>query len=308
MKKQLLLLISLLLPLISGCNEKPSETTNSESTQETTNVYKESDYSKKLNNISYLIGYVEWPFESDYYLSNLFNYDVVIMEYKEEKNYYTCAYMAEEDINKINDYKGMGRFLDNAPLFSGINAYHYKRFEMNDMNDINLKPIKWYEIPKDEKIPGTIGDYTLTMITSEVVYNVYDINGKLLKEQSVFYEQFYHNRYREFYKDKRVLGVIKNIHQRIVKEDYFKKVIVKENDCIDGDHFSKNILFHGQEIELIDGIEYVSVFDTTIRNKETEIDITNSYSYIEETIDEYPYKKYYFKLEDILSFVKSFKN
>lgn len=308
MKKQLLLLISLLLPLISGCDEKPSETTNSESTQETTNVYKESDYSKKLNNISYLIGYVEWPFESDYYLSNLVNYDVVIMEYKEEKNYYTCAYMAEEDINKINDYKGMGRFLDNAPLFSGINAYHYKRFEMNDMNDINLKPIKWYEIPKDEKIPGTIGDYTLTMITSEVVYNVYDINGKLLKEQSVFYEQFYHNRYREFYKDKRVLGVIKNIHQRIVKEDYFKKVIVKENDCIDGDHFSKNILFHGQEIELIDGIEYVSVFDTTIRNKETEIDITNLYDYIEETIDEYPYKKYYFKLEDILSFIKSFKN
>ena len=53
MKKQLLLLISLLLPLISGCDEKPSETTNSESTQETINVYKESDYSKKLNNISY---------------------------------------------------------------------------------------------------------------------------------------------------------------------------------------------------------------------------------------------------------------
>lgn len=308
MKKQLLLLISLLLPLISGCDEKPSETTNSESTQETFNVYKESDYSKKLNNISYLIGYVEWPFESDYYLSNLVDDDVVIMEYKEEKNYYTCAYMAEEDINKINGYIGTGRFLDNAPLFSGINAYHYKRFEMNDMNDINLKPIKWYEIPKDEKIPEIIGDYTLTMITSEVVYNVYDINGKLLKEQSVFYEQFSHNRYREFYKDKKVLGVIKNIHNRIVKEDYFKKVIVKENDCIDGDHFSKNILFNGQEIELIDGIEYVSVFDTTIRNKETEIDITNSYSYIEETIDEYPYKKYYFKLEDILSFIKSFKN
>ena len=55
MKKQLLLLISLLLPLISGCDEKPSETTNSESTQETINVYKESDYSKKLNNISFLI-------------------------------------------------------------------------------------------------------------------------------------------------------------------------------------------------------------------------------------------------------------
>lgn len=305
MKKQLLLLISLLLPLISGCDEKPSETTNSESTQETINVYKESDYSKKLNNISYLIGYVEWLLECDYNLSQLVNYDVVIMEYKEEKNYYTCAYMAEEDINKINDYIGTGRFLDNAPLFSGINSCHYKRFEMND---INLKLIKWYEIPKDEEIPETIGDYTLTMITSEVVYNVYDINGKLLKEQSVFYEQFSHNIYQEFYKDKRVLGIIKNIHNRIIKEDYFKKVIVKENNCIDGDDFSKNILFHVQEIELIDNIEYVSVFDTTIRNKETEIDITNFYSYIEETIDEYPYKKYYFKLEDILSFVKSFKN
>lgn len=305
MKKQLLLLISLLLPLISGCDEKLSETTNSESTQETIKVYKESDYSKKLNNISYLIGYVEWPFECDYNLSQLVNYDVVIMDFHEEKNYYTCAYMAEEDINKINGYIGMNRFLENAPLFSGINAYHYKRFVMND---INLKPIKWYEIPKDEEIPETIRDYTLTMITSEVVYNVYDINGKLLKEQSIFYEQFSHNRYQELYKDKKVLGIIKNIHNRIIKEDYFKKVIVKENDCVDGDDFSKNILFNGQEIELIDDIEYVSVFDTTIRNKETEIDITNLYDYIEETIDEYPYKRYYFKLEDILSFVKSFKN
>ena len=49
MKKQLLLLVSLLLPLISGCGSQVSE----EPTLEIVYNYKESEYSQHLNAIKY---------------------------------------------------------------------------------------------------------------------------------------------------------------------------------------------------------------------------------------------------------------
>ena len=307
MKNKLILLVSMLLPLVSGCGDKPTTVPTNEQTSEIVFNYKESDFTEILNNIHYFLGYKELPVECDYNLAQLVTYNPIIMELSEVKNYYTCAYIHNDDLKIIEESSSCGRFLENSPLFSGINALHFRKYETRIYSkETTMQDTIWYEIPKSEEIPKTIGDYTLSMITNETVYSVYDLDGNLLKNQTVFFENYFHEIYDEIYKDKKRLGIIRRIHNDFFgkNEEYINNLIVRDINTIHGSELYEYSLYQGQLIELINQTKYISVYNPKLIIHKNEFDLSSIYEFVEEKTSIYPYKKYYFKLSDIISFIK----
>ena len=231
MKKQLLLLVSLLLPIISGCGSQVSEEPTAEPTLtptvEPTTIptveptdeptseptveptpeivynYNESEYSDILNYIP-LIPYGDPMPECDVELGNLiYGKNQVLFQHNGKYDeYYTCAYINDKDAEFIKESSnkpyGYNDFYI-SPRFAGINLSYinYIAFE----NSVRLSKrytfnkLKWYEIPIEDEIPQKINGYSLILISRGKHFDYYDLDNNYLYSKPMFIEQPNHDLY-----------------------------------------------------------------------------------------------------------------
>ena len=93
MKNKIVLLVSMLLPLISGCGENPTTEPTNKPTSEKVFNYKESDYSNVLNK-KYSIDTLDGYPRCDVQIGNLVNgKNQVLFQYNENyDDYYNSTY------------------------------------------------------------------------------------------------------------------------------------------------------------------------------------------------------------------------
>ena len=204
MKNKLILLVSMLLPLISGCGEKPTPEptveptveptpdTTIEPTPEILYNYKESKYSHFFN---------EYEFPGSPEFGNSVNFTE--LENKLEKfyildintvseDYYLCGYMPIDAIEIINNSGGNQPF---GNSFAGIESLYLKYqccyFDSAESKEkLSPYPLKWYEIPKTEDIPTQIDNMKLIMISSVYYASYYSfIDNKLYRTIPFFVEE-----------------------------------------------------------------------------------------------------------------------
>ena len=153
-----------------------------------------------------------------------------------------------------------------------------------------------YEIPIEDEIPQKINDYTLILISRGKLFDYFDLDNNYLYSKPIFIEQPNHElynvefeseqlkKYWEYMKDYQVKNNLTNVE---------KKYIVNFESSIfqfryNGQSVYEHLTWAGQEIEIIDNIEYISI----------KYSLTDRYEYF---IDgEY----IYYKLSDIISFIK----
>lgn len=330
MKNKIILLVSMLLPLISGCGEKPTaeptveptleptiEPTlepTVEPTQEIINNYNESEYSETLNYVPYLPADDEWP-TCDVELSNLlYGENQVLFQHNGDYDeHYTCAYISDVDAKFISEtsvipYDFGYNDLSISRYFAGINLAYlnyiaYKNyFRYSKKHKFNV--LKWYEIPINEEIPKNINGYSLILISRGKHFDYYDLNNNYLYSKPMFIEQPNHDLYNvtfESMDQEDNLTLMKEFQISLdEKTSINKKYIINFDfsyvqDRQNGQSLYDILLFEGQEIETIDNIEYIS------------LKYSNINKYLPDKYEYFINGEYiYYKLSDIISYIKEY--
>ena len=197
MKNKLILLVSMLLPLVSSCGEKPTAEPTPEPTieptieptQEIVYNYNESMHTdmsssmyKTADSIEPLVNrWIGFSTFKSYTLDD-FSYFKVSGE---KFDYYTCGYMKNEIYDKLSEYTYTpwirGEFgIDNS-------LAKYERFLT--YQEKNENPIKWYDVKIDSTIPFEIDGHTLVIINSLVKMDVFDFNDNYLNSFIIMHEK-----------------------------------------------------------------------------------------------------------------------
>ena len=337
MKNKLILLVSMLLPLVSSCGEKPAIEPTIEPTQQPTVEptieptveptveptpeivynYKESEYSEILNSLKCSKNFFGEPLsETSYINEDIHKKDHSIIQYSGDKcsDYYLCAYIYHDDLELMKSYI----YGNNPPIYAlassisyPVNSFNILRgvdgsFVMMNhfLNDYNVKnkysdyvfkDIIWYEIPSNEEIPATIGEYDLSLISQLYYFDYYDLDRNFLGQKPYLMECRNHKTYLDLNAHpesliKRNQNTIKDIEKR---EFYLLSETYKpEPEFMDVLYKSP---FSTIKIKLIDDIEYIFI------GKETVNAIaSNKYELIK--MNDY---EYYIKLEDIIDYIKT---
>lgn len=324
MKNKIVLLVSMLLPLVSSCEEKPTlEPTVDPTVEPTTEIvynYKESEYSEELCSASIFSKGEILP-QGNSGISNFVEEESInyLMHCTgESDDYYTCAFIHESDILFMDSFiknekpipglRGYGD-LNYLAFFAGINTLFNKyssfanEIKINNLElDYTFHQIKWYEIPKGEEIPEYIGDYQLALISIGKKFDFYDLDNNFQYSKTFFIEQIkekYYNKSKNNYFSIQ-LRLFNDMQDLIkVNNKYLININRYGSQHINGDDLYRDIFFGSVMIENIEGEEYVGFFhtrydgDDDYLKKQYDYFVKNGY--------------YYFKLSDIISFIKSKK-
>lgn len=334
MKKQLLLLVSLLLPLISGCGsqvseeptieptvaptQEPTVAPTEEPTSELINNYKESEYAEILNNRVCSRNMFGSPLAYTDYINREIhkkNHSIIQFSGKKSEDYYLCAYIYHNDLEFMNSYIYEN---DNPPIEALYGPISYPVLDFNILRgvegtflmmnhfkreqevkkrypDYTLKDIMWYEIPIDEEIPTNIGEYDLSLISQIYYFNYFDLDNNLLGEKPYLMECRNHITYKKLNAHPDKL-VSNNIStiKSIEKKEKYIKAI-KYTPEIDFIDDLFEAPFSKIKIETIDGCEYIFIGDETV-----EAIGLDKYELIK--IRDY---EYYIKVVDIIDYIKT---
>ena len=317
MKNKIILLVSMLLPLISGCGEKPTpeptvaptvELTEESSPDTTIEPTPEILYNFKESKYSHFFNEYEFPGSPEF--GNSVNFTE--LENKLEKfyildintvseDYYLCGYMPIDAIEIISNSGGNQPF---GNSFAGIESLYLKYqccyFDSAESKEkLSPYPLKWYEIPKTEDIPTQIDNMKLIMISSVYYASYYSfIDNKLYRTIPFFVEEsilpYYDGKSAELLRECYEV-TLENMKDRYLVFDFGHN----ENLCfkyINGTSFAldiRNIL--GKEILVENDEEYIDFY--IFGNNEVE------YKYVElipnEKIDNMTYR---FKFSDLRNF------
>lgn len=318
MKNKIVLLVSMLLPLISGCGDKPTTVPTNEQTSEIVFNYKESDFAEILNYRECSSNMFGSPLTEGDYINhqiNSMNHSIIQFSGKKSEDYYLCAYIYHDDLEFMKSYV---YDYENPPIFDLLGSISYPELDFNEIRGVDgtflmmnhfkresevknkypdyiLKDIIWYEIPIDEEIPANIGDYDLSLISQIYYFNFFDLDNNLLGEKPYLVEIRNHPTYKNLnaHTYKLVNWNVDTINEIEKREKYIKGVkYTPEIDFIDhlfGQFTTK------MKIVLIDDCEYIFVGDETV-----EAIGPDKYELIK--INDY---KYYIKVEDIVDYIKT---
>lgn len=318
MKNKIVLLVSMLLPLVSGCGDKPTTVPTNEQTSEIVFNYKESDFTEILNYRECSSNMFGSPLAYTDYINREIhqkNHSIIQFSGKKSDDYYLCAYIYHDDLEFMKSYVYDG---ENPPIFDLLGSISYPVLDFNEIRgvdatflmmnhfkrepevkkrypDYTLKDIIWYEIPIDEEIPTNIGDYDLSLISQIYYFNFFDLDNNLLGEKPYLVEIRNHPTYKNLnaHTDKLVKWNVATINEIEKREKYIiGEKYTPEIDFID--HLFE-LPFSKIEIETIDGSEYIFIGDETI-----EAIGPDKYELIK--ISDY---KYYIKVEDIVDYIKT---
>ena len=318
MKNKIVLLVSMLLPLISGCGENPTTEPTNKPTSEIVFNYKESDFAEILNYRECRSNMYGSPLTEGDYINHQIhsmNHSIIQFSGKKSEDYYLCAYIYHDDIEFMKSYI---YDYDNPPIYGLLGSISYPELDFNEIRGVDgtflmmnhfkresevknkypdyiLKDIIWYEIPIDEEIPANIGDYDLSLISQIYYFNFSDLDNNLLGEKPYLVEIRNHPTYKKLnaHTYKLVNWNVDTINEIEKREKYIKGVkYTPEIDFIDhlfGQFTTK------MEIVLIDGSEYILVGKETVKAIGPD-----KYELIK--INDY---EYYIKVEDIVDYIKT---
>lgn len=181
MKKKLLLLASILLPLMSGCNENQTDEPTIEVTSEIDyDDFITHKYDDILNNVWCPDTFEPTLSEWDTLGLKVFEqYDVAIYSFKDAilKDDYLCGYVDSEIVDEL---ESVTRFFPPDFMydqFIGVNDLYAKYCQLLDKKEKENSPIIWYEISRDIDVPEIIGDKKIIMKSNIYEIPINSLNG-----------------------------------------------------------------------------------------------------------------------------------
>ena len=330
MKNMLILLVSMLLPLVSSCGEKPTieptieptleptlEPTIEESTSEIVYNYNESEYSQHLNAIKYSGLLRNDPLE-DFILEQNYIYSKThsIFQYSHtEESFYLCVYLHKDDLEFMEDYTSnrdnpmlsglvgpVSYPITQYNLFKGIDAsYLTMNVFKHDYNVKNMYPnyafkdALWLEIPVSEEIPTEIGEYKLSVVSELAYFNFFDLDKNFLGTKAYLMDCMRHKMFNnnQPYSDME-LRLYDAVKLNFDKKKYYLSSVNYSIEPLFVDMLVERRI-QAIEIEEIDNVEYICLH--TGNNFEN---LLKKYDLISKNEIEY-----YIKLEDIIDFIKT---
>jgi len=313
MKNKLMLLVSMLLPIISGCGEKPTVEPTPEPTVEPTikptiesseNQFKQIDNLNIYTNISE--GFIEpmvTPFISDY--SKYFNdYDNYLIDiYLPENSNYICGYIDNSIYKQINDSNSYLN-LDYRYNYFGINQSFAKYYASENI-DKNLYPIIYYEIEETNEISLTLNNKNLVIVGRNYVIDIYDLNNNKLYSINYFNEEAS----LDLYKNTKDIDLKIKLNDSLNNENKYLFVdVMNKNEkekwenhlCISpGDIYNYFKVFSNEIIEM-NNEKYISLYINTFETDSNWNELLANYSYIKNDLKS---DYYFFKWTDICSLI-----
>ncbi len=332
MKNKLILLVSMLLPLVSSCGEKPTVEQSveptvipSEPTPEIVYNYKESEYSTYLNSLNYNVIENFEPTYADSQLGQFIhskNHSFVQYSGKKNEDYYLCAYIYHNDLEFMNYYlenpynEETGKYNEPLPydafynnkksIFRGINGTlkqmnifkNYGYIKELYPNHI-FKDIVWYEIPKDDEIPMIIGEYELSLISEIYYFDFYDLDKNHIGKKPYLIECIDHQIYQNIKAhSQETMEIFNNFIGKISERHFY---------IFDKDYSNDLEIYSSLNYSLsksivpfqIDGKEYVKLYEYNVigDNLLEKYELINTAEGV-----------YAIKYVDFVDFLKSLKN
>lgn len=184
MKKKLLLLASILLPLVSGCGYNPTtEPTIEPNLKDNYDEFITHKYDELLNNVWHPDEFEPVLSEWDTIGLKVFEeYNVSIYSFENgiSKNVFLCGYVDSEIVDEL---ESVTRFFPPDFMydqFIGVNDLYAKYCQLLDKKEKENTPIIWYEFNKNTDIPETIGNKKIIMKSNIYEIPVNNLNGEYI--------------------------------------------------------------------------------------------------------------------------------
>ena len=183
MKNKIVLLVSMLLPLISGCGENPTtEPTIELNSKDNYDEFITHKYDDILNDVWYPDEFE--PVLSEWYTIGLkvfeeYNVSIYSFENGISKNVFLCGYVDSEVVEKLEAtmYRRPDFMYDN---FLGVNELYAKYSQILNKKEKENTPIIWYEFNKNTDIPEKIGNKKIIMKSNIYEIPVNNLNGEYI--------------------------------------------------------------------------------------------------------------------------------
>ena len=145
-----------------------------------------SEKSQEVNHLSsasMILSDLDFGNFNDRYDSKTYS-GFIVSQASQVDDYYTCGYVSNDIKDTLNSMIAYGT------KWIGRNYYISKYNIALTSGKIDSKeyPIVWYEIPKNEKIPREIDGKFLVMITESKDVTISDLDGNLVKDIKLFFE------------------------------------------------------------------------------------------------------------------------
>ncbi len=200
MKNKLILLVSMLLPLISGCGEKPTlvptleptieptlEPTVEPTVEPTEELIPEVDYDEFITHkYDDILNDVWFPDEAEFLpsvweeigIKVLEEYNVAILSFENAilKNTYLCGYVDSAVVEELETTNFIAPdFMYDQ--FMGVNDLYAKYCQLLNKEEKFLSPIVWYEFNENFDIPDVIDNKKIIMKSHIYEVPINSLNG-----------------------------------------------------------------------------------------------------------------------------------
>jgi hypothetical protein len=303
MKNKLILLVSMLLPLVSSCGEKPTV----EPTSEIVYNYKESIHTD-MSATMYQYAYESEPVINQWIgFGTLQSYSIDDFSYvkvnDEKFDYYTCGYMKNEIYDKLSEYTYSP--IANREYGIDNSLAKYNRFLTH--NEKNDNPIKWYDVKIDSTIPLEIDGYTLVIINSLVKMDVFDFSYNYVDSFIIMHEKASFKEYDIGDEDRDEQIQYENFISNYIKDSIclqMSSLLVYDKIMSASAYYGHIYSAYGKFVEERENDAYVTIYalnenDYIINGHNALQDIPNTNLSTERDI------KYEFNVKDLISFIKN---